>query len=247
MTTLQDRINNLFDKFNINLKTEEISEVEVKLEAQAVLENGTVIYTEAASFDEGADVFIVNEEGEKMPLPEGDYTLEDGSVLTIADGGKVAKAASKGGEGEGEGEGGGVSDAQPPKAGKAPPAAKPPAKKKKSAESKLGKKDEEYEEEEDKKEDMEMDEAYIIDLINRVLDERMPSEEVVEEELAADEAVTELTAQLQDKADELTELKSQAASEGVKRVKTTKAQPEVDLKSLSTDERIKALFNKFNS
>ena len=92
-----------------------------------------------------------------------------------------------------------------------------------------------------------MDDAYIIDLINRVLDERFPAE-IVEEELSAeDKAVTELKALLEAQTEELTELKSQAASEGVKRVTTTKATPQVDLTSLSTEDRVKALFTKYNS
>ena len=92
-----------------------------------------------------------------------------------------------------------------------------------------------------------MDDAYIIDLINRVLDERFPAE-IVEEELSAeDKAVTELKALLEAQTEELTTLKSQAASEGVKRVTTTKATPQVDLSSLSTEDRVKALFNKYNS
>ena len=64
---------------------------------------------------------------------------------------------------------------------------------------------------------------------------------------AEEKAVTELKAMLNAQAEELTELKSQAASEGVKRVTTTKVIPQVDLSKLSTEDRVKALFNKFNS
>tara|TARA_R110000787_G_scaffold55416_2_gene127931 strand:+ start:7511 stop:8242 length:732 start_codon:yes stop_codon:yes gene_type:complete len=243
MANLQERINSLFNKFNVNLKTEETSDIEVKLEAEAVLENGTVIYTDAAAFEDGADVFILNEEGEKMPLPDGEYTLEDGTALVIADGGKISSAVGGAGDAEGEGEGKSVAaPANAPKGGKKPVAAKPPVKKvRKSKQDKLAEDEEEVEEEIKEEEELEMDEAYIIDLINKVLDERMPKGEVVEEELAAEEAVTQLKAQLE-------ELKSQAAAEGVKRVTpTAKAMPDVDLTSLSTEERIKALFNKYNS
>jgi len=51
----------------------ELSE-EVKL-AQATLENGTVI--ESEDFAAGSEVFIVTED-EKVALPVGEYTLEDG-------------------------------------------------------------------------------------------------------------------------------------------------------------------------
>ena len=246
--TLQNRINELFNKFNLSLSTVEKTE----LMAEATLENGTIIFTDAEGFEDGAEVYIVNEEGEKIPLPDGDYTLEDGRTLTIADSGKIAKSEGKG-KAEGEGkkaEGNAPKTKQPAEAAPTPPK-KPPVKPpvKKSKQDKLAEDEvieEEKKVEEEIKEEM-MDDAYIIDLINRVLDERFPTE-VVEEELSAeDKAVTELKALLEAQTEELTELKSQAASEGVKRVSTTKATPQVDLTSLSTEDRVKALFNKYNS
>ena len=59
---------------------------EVKL-AQATLENGTVI--ESESFEAGSEVFIVTEE-EKVALPIGEYTLEDGETLTVEEEGIIA-------------------------------------------------------------------------------------------------------------------------------------------------------------
>jgi len=59
---------------------------EVKL-AQATLENGTVI--EAESMAEGQEVFIVTED-EKVALPVGEYTLEDGQTLVVEEEGIIA-------------------------------------------------------------------------------------------------------------------------------------------------------------
>ena len=59
---------------------------EVKL-AQATLTNGTVI--EAEEFSEGKEVFIVTED-ELVALPVGDYELEDGQVLIVAEEGIIA-------------------------------------------------------------------------------------------------------------------------------------------------------------
>ena len=59
---------------------------EVKL-AQATLTNGTVI--EAEEFSEGKEVFIVTED-ELVPLPIGDYELEDAQVLIVAEEGVIA-------------------------------------------------------------------------------------------------------------------------------------------------------------
>ncbi len=55
---------------------------EVKLE-QMKLENGTVL--EAESFEKDSEVFIVTED-EKVPVPSGEYSLEDGKVLVVNEG-----------------------------------------------------------------------------------------------------------------------------------------------------------------
>ncbi len=247
--TLQKRINELFTKFNLSLETIQKS----KLMADATLENGTVINTDAETFEEGALVYVLNEEGEKIPLPEGDYKLEDGSVLSIGDSG-VVSSIKRSGEGKGEGEGAKADGnapktKQPAAAAPTPPAKKAPVKKSKQnklAEDEVIDEEKEVEKEIEEEEKL-MDDAYIIDLINRVLDERFPSE-IIEEELSAEEkAITELREILSQQAKELTTLKSQAASEGVQRVNTTKAIPQVDLSKLSSSERVTALFNKFNS
>lgn len=93
--TIQERVQDIFNKFNVNLKVEE-SRTEL---AEATLDNGTVIYTDGDDFVEGDEAYIINDEGERIPLPPGDYTFKDGSVISIADGGKIA-AVNKGGEGK---------------------------------------------------------------------------------------------------------------------------------------------------
>ena len=59
---------------------------EVQL-AQAKLANGTIIEAEAMA--EGNEVFIVTED-EKVPMPVGEYELEDGTMLTVAEEGIIA-------------------------------------------------------------------------------------------------------------------------------------------------------------
>jgi len=93
--TIQERVQDIFNKFNVNLKVEE-SRTEL---AEAALDNGTVIYTDGDDFVEGDEAYIINDEGERIPLPPGDYTFKDGGVISIADGGKIA-ALNKGGEGK---------------------------------------------------------------------------------------------------------------------------------------------------
>jgi len=64
----------------------ETEAVEVKL-AQATLENGTVI--EADEMAAGKEVFIVTED-ERVALPVGEYTLEDGQALIVEEEGIIA-------------------------------------------------------------------------------------------------------------------------------------------------------------
>jgi len=60
---------------------------EVKLEQQA-LDNGTVL--EAEAFEAGNEVFIVTED-EKIALPVGEYQLEDGRILVVAEEGLISE------------------------------------------------------------------------------------------------------------------------------------------------------------
>lgn len=61
---------------------------EVKLESMK-LENGTTI--EAEAFEANQEVFIITEEEEKIALPVGEYTLEDGRILVVAEEGIIAE------------------------------------------------------------------------------------------------------------------------------------------------------------
>ena len=73
--------------------TEMLSQIKSLLNARINLatmnlDNGTVI--EAESFEGGQSVFIVTED-EKVAMPIGDYTLEDGSILVVAEEGVIAE------------------------------------------------------------------------------------------------------------------------------------------------------------
>lgn len=68
--------------------------VEVKF-AQMMLENGTIL--EAAEFAPENEVFIVNEE-ERIALPVGEYALEDGRILVVAEEGIIAEVKEVAGE-----------------------------------------------------------------------------------------------------------------------------------------------------
>lgn len=78
-----DMLNKVKELVGAELK-EEAQEVEL---AQATLENGTVI--ESETFEVGSEVFIVTDD-EKVALPVGDYTLEDGEQLKVEEEGIIA-------------------------------------------------------------------------------------------------------------------------------------------------------------
>ncbi|MDB4675012.1 hypothetical protein OAF04_05815 [Flavobacteriaceae bacterium] len=85
--TLKERISDIFEKYSVELAVEEKEETqEVALMATAVLESGQEIMTDADAFAVGVSAFVVNDEGERIPLPDGDYKLQDGSMLVVAEG-----------------------------------------------------------------------------------------------------------------------------------------------------------------
>ncbi len=84
---------------NTNDMIEKIKDVlnlseEVKLEQQT-LENGAVL--EAEAFEAGKEVFIVTED-EKVAVPIGEYELEDGKILVVAEEGLIAEIKEAGEE-----------------------------------------------------------------------------------------------------------------------------------------------------
>ena len=86
--TIKERVAEMAHKLAVALAEEQAQaepQEEVKM-ASAMLENGQEIQTSADAFAEGVDVFVVNDEGEQIPLPDGDYTLEDGTMFTVAEG-----------------------------------------------------------------------------------------------------------------------------------------------------------------
>lgn len=275
--TISERVQEVFQRFNVNLTVTEEPRTEL---AEAVLENGTVIYTDADDFTEGAEAYIINDEGERIPLPQGDYTLQDGSVLVIADGGKVAGIEGKGKDGKGDGKADGNAPKVKEPAAQAPAPEAPADGGDRSGDSTpvkepVKKVTKSSDEEEDMEEvtinyvTREEVEALIAEAIAALAPAEEPAEEVVEEEVEAKdkdkeemssqepevEEVAEATEEPQDdpvqvelaavKA-ELEAMKKQAAEGGLKHAAPTANVEPVNLKNLSTSERVSALLNQFS-
>ena len=215
--TITERVQEVFNKFNVKLTVTEEPRTEM---AEAALDNGTVVYTDAEAFAEGVEAYIINDEGEKIPLPPGDYALEDGRTLVIGEGGVV---------------------------------------------SSIGEPSEEVEEVEASEEveveievEAEEEPAYVTkaeveEMIKAALEsinekEEMsvnpeaPKEAKEEEEEVVDEVAVELAAV---KA-QLEDMKKQAAEAGLKHKAPTVKREPLNLKNLSTQERVSALLNQFS-
>lgn len=119
--TIQERVQEVFNRFNVNLTVSEEPRVDM---AEAALENGTVIYTDADDFAEGEEAYIINDEGERIPLPPGDYKLADGGTISIGEVGKISKVDKPaGGDAKNEPKGAdGKPNIDPTKRGKKPEA-----------------------------------------------------------------------------------------------------------------------------
>ena len=78
-------------KENINslLKAVGLKAVEVKLE-QMLLDDGVTTF-EADSFEAGQSVNIVTNDEQLIPVPVGEFTLEDGRVLVVTEEGVIAE------------------------------------------------------------------------------------------------------------------------------------------------------------
>ena len=70
--------------------------IQVKF-AQEKLDNGTIL--ESESFEQGQEIFVVNED-ERIPLPQGEYQMEDGKILVIAEDGIIGDIKEAGAQEE---------------------------------------------------------------------------------------------------------------------------------------------------
>jgi len=73
----------------VKLSAEDAEKKELEamaLMSEAMLDNGTKIYTPASNFEEGAEVFTIDDNGVSQPLADGEYIVADGTVITVVEG-----------------------------------------------------------------------------------------------------------------------------------------------------------------
>lgn len=92
LETIVNAIKEGFASVKLSNETEQVEVVEtVEVEmAQMKLKDGVTIL-EAESFEAGQSVFIVAENGDKVPAPIGEHELEDGKILVITEEGIIAE------------------------------------------------------------------------------------------------------------------------------------------------------------
>ena len=88
---LREKVNALFAKHNVSLSAEEV--VEVKQMVEAILEDGTSIYTDSDAWAVGVRVFTKDADGNEIVVLDGEYKTADGQVVTVA-GGLVEEIAT---------------------------------------------------------------------------------------------------------------------------------------------------------
>ena len=169
------------------LNADEKQAVKTEL-AQAELKEGTTI--EADSFEEGQAVFIVTEDGEKIPMPEGTYELEDGRKVEVNDSSMIVAIGSgeEAEEAEGEAE------------------VEQEAKEEMSEEGEAPKEEELKEDEKEEMGDMDKLREELRQYVREVVMEAMQEKEEMssEEEKAEEEAAPEAAAEeVEEKAEEV--------------------------------------------
>ena len=60
----------------------------VEMIATSTLKDGTTVASPSAEFEVGAELFVVDADGNQTPAPDGDHELEDGTIVTTQ-GGKI--------------------------------------------------------------------------------------------------------------------------------------------------------------
>ncbi len=89
---IQDILNKFapqLSKHGVKLSVEETPAVEstkVEMMAEGALMDGTMIYSPAAEWAEGVEVFVMDADGNPTPLADGEYTLDNGKKIVVASG-----------------------------------------------------------------------------------------------------------------------------------------------------------------
>jgi preprotein translocase subunit YajC len=92
MNMIQEILNKfspMLSKHGVKLSVEETPVAEstkVEMMAEGALADGTMIYSPAAEWAEGVEIFVMDADGNPSPLADGEYTLDNGKKIVVASG-----------------------------------------------------------------------------------------------------------------------------------------------------------------
>ncbi len=82
---LREKVNALFAKHNVSLTAEE-TVVDVKQMVEAILADGTSIYSDSDTWATGVRVLTKDADGNEVVVADGEYTTAEGVIVVVADG-----------------------------------------------------------------------------------------------------------------------------------------------------------------
>ena len=99
MSNIKEQIKSVFNKYGIDpssvgIKFEEEAPAaaELKFAVEGTLSDGTKIYSTANEWVVGVDIYTQDAEGNPVPVPAGEYILEDGvTKVVVGDDGLIAE------------------------------------------------------------------------------------------------------------------------------------------------------------
>jgi len=82
---LREKVNALFAKHTVSLTAEE-TVVDVKQMVEAILADGTSIYSDSDTWAPGVRVLSKDADGNEVVVADGEYTTAEGVIVVVADG-----------------------------------------------------------------------------------------------------------------------------------------------------------------
>lgn len=107
MSNIKEQIKSVFNKYGIDpssvgIKFEEETAAteapatELQFAVEGTLADGTKIYSTANEWTVGVDIYTQDAEGNPVPVPAGDYLLEDGvTKVTVGEDGMIAEISKE--------------------------------------------------------------------------------------------------------------------------------------------------------
>jgi hypothetical protein len=98
MSNIKEQIKSVFSKYGIDPSSvgikfeEEAAATELKFAVEGTLNDGTKIYSTADEWVVGVDIYTQDAEGNPVPVPAGEYLLEDGvTKVVVGEDGLIAE------------------------------------------------------------------------------------------------------------------------------------------------------------